>query len=83
MKRFMAILLAGMLSLSAAVPSFGRRCDECRQMGKAFHRICLSAGTSDGGGFAEGKIAHDEKGFLQDGDAFSECNHRKGMESGR
>ena len=81
MKRFMPILLAAMLSLFAAVPCC--RCVECRQMGKAFHRICLSAGTSDGGGFAEGKIAHDEKGFLQDGDAFSECNHRKGMESGR
>ena len=77
MKRFMAILLAGMLSLSAAVPSFAAVATT------AFHRICLSAGTSDGGGFAEGKIAHDEKGFLQDGDAFSECNHRKGMESGR
>ena len=79
MKRFMAILLAGMLSLSAAVPSFAAVATNAGKWAKP----SIEFAYQQGGGFAEGKIAHDEKGFLQDGDAFSECNHRKGMESGR
>ena len=62
MKRFMAILLAGMLSLSTAVPSFAAVATNAGEWAKPSIEFAYQQGLLTD--------ADLQKGFLQDGDAF-------------